>query len=214
MNPTIDRKLSLVRTASSGRPVKETSDMSVLSTLPRFRAARLGAGLIALAALLPACAFGPSGDAAFFDRQSCREAVESQLSGEALAQRKYSMRRVRRDLARFRLTLEQLQRHGKASGIARFERFTRPYIERRVDPLVQHEDTVSHPELRPFHAELLLSKAVLMHQMGDGAQVRRTIGRLEREFASMGSMLVLYPTGQAVTLDQGIALLRHQTQEG
>lgn len=188
-----------------------TTSNSVRPKPSRF--VRLGAGLLALALGLPGCAFGPGGEGAFFDRTSGRDAVESQLSGEALAQRKYSMRRVRRDLARFRLTLEQLQRHGKASGIERFERFTRPYIERRVDPLVQHEDTVSHPELRPFHAELLLSKAILMHQMGDRRTVRQTIERLEREFASMGSMLVLYPTGQAVTLDQGVALLRNQTQE-
>lgn len=179
----------------------------------RTRFGPLGVGLLSLALLLPGCAFGPGGDTAFFNRTSGRDAVESQLSGEALAQRKYSMRRVRRDLARFRLTLEQLQRHGKTSGVARFERFTRPYIERRVDPLVQQGHTVSHPELRPFHAELLLSKAILMHQMGDRRAVRQTIDRLEREFASLGSMLVLYPTGQAVTLDQGVALLRAQTQE-
>ena len=179
----------------------------------RPRVGPIGAGLLSLSLLLPGCAFGPGGDGAFFDRTSGRDAVESQLSGEALAQRKYSMRRVRRDLASFRRTLEQLQRHGKTSGVARFERFTRPYIERRVDPLVQSAHTVSHPELRPFHAELLLSKAILMHQMGDRRAVRQTIDRLEREFASLGSMLVLYPTGQAVTLDQGVALLRTQTQE-
>ena len=50
-----------------------------------------------------------------------------------------------------------------------------------------------------------------MHQIGDGRAVRSTIARLEDEFASMTSMLVLYPTGQAVTLEQGIALLRMQT---
>ncbi len=185
-----------------------------MTTLPiGHRRGKLLAGLLILAGLLPGCAFGPRGNQAFFDRQSGREAVESQLSGEALAQRKYSMRRVRRDLARFRSTLEQLQRHGKTAGIQRFEHFARPYIERRVDPLVQHEDTVSHAELRPFHAELLLSKAVLMHQMGDAREVRDTIVRLENEFASLGSMLVLYPTGEAVTLDQGVALLRRQTED-
>ena len=168
-------------------------------------------GLLGGMLLLPGCAFDAGTNTAFFDRQSGRDAVESQLAGEALSQRKYSMRRVRRDLASFRLTLEQLQRHGKIAGIARFERFARPYIERRVDPLVEHEETVSHGELRPFHAELLLSKAILMHQMGDERAVTKTISRIESEFVSMGSMLVLYPTGEAVTLQQGIALLRSQT---
>lgn len=157
------------------------------------------------------CLFGGGAEGAFFDRQSGRDAVESQLAGEALAQRKYSMRRVRRDLGSFRSTLEQLQRHGKTAGIERFVRFARPFVAERVDPLIEHEDAVSHPELRPFHAELLLSKAVLMHQIGDERAVRKTTERLEREFASMTSMLVLYPTGQAVTLEQGIALLRMQT---
>lgn len=177
---------------------------------PRAATAACLAGLM-LAFGTAGCLAGPGGDGAFFERRSGREAVEAQLAGEALAQRKYSMRRVRRDLARFRTTFEQLQRHGKASGVARFERFARPYLERRVDPLVEHRDAVSHPELRPFHAELLLSKAVLMHQIGDRTVVRDTITRLEDEFASMTSMLVLYPTGEAVTLAQGIALLRHQT---
>lgn len=73
-------------------------------------------------------------------------------------------------------------------------------------------NTISHPELRPFHAELLLSKAVLLHQMGDDSSVRQAISRLESDFASMTSMLVLYPTGEAVTLGQGLALLRMQTR--
>ena len=90
-------------------------------------------------------------------------------------------------------------------------RFAKPFVADRVDPLIDHEGAVSHPELRPFHAELLLSKAVLLHQMGDERGVRGAIDRLDREFASMTSMLVLYPTGQAVTLEQGIALLRMQT---
>lgn len=157
------------------------------------------------------CLFQNGPQTAFFDRQSGGEALEAQLAGEALAQRKYSMRRVRRDLGSFRLTLEQLQRHGKAAGIERFVRFARPYLTDRVDPLIEHDGAVSHPELRPFHAELLLSKAILLHQIGDAREVEVTISRLEGEFASMTSMLVLYPTGQAVTLEQGIALLRHQT---
>jgi hypothetical protein len=173
---------------------------------------RVSLALIVGGALLSTgCAFQANRDSAYFDRQSGRDAVESQLAGEALSQRKYSMRRVRRDLASFRLTLEQLQRHGKATGITRFERFARPYLEERVDPLVQHDGAVSHPELRPFHAELLLSKALLMYQMGDARSVRRTVSRLEDEFESMGSMLVLYPTGEAVTLQQSVALLRMQT---
>lgn len=159
------------------------------------------------------CAFDGAKSDAFFARQSGRDAVEAQLAGEALSQQKYSMRRVRRDLASFRKTLEQLERHGKAAGIERFERFARPYIERRVDPLVRSENTVSHPELRPFHAELLLSKAILLHQMGDRRAVVKTISRIEDDFADVGSMLVLYPTGEAVTLNQGVALLRAQTGE-
>lgn len=158
------------------------------------------------------CALSGGERTPFFTRNAGREVVEAQLAGEALSQRKYSMRRVRRDLAGFRQTLEQLQRHGKRGGIARFEGFVKPYLERRVDPLVTTEGVVSHPELRPFHAELLLSKAILFHQMGERRQVRKTIDRLEDEFAAMTSMLVLYPTGQAVTLEQGIALLRRQTE--
>lgn len=166
---------------------------------------------VATAALTTGCLFQGGSQSAFFERQSGSEALEAQLAGEALAQRKYSMRRVRRDLGSFRLTLEQLQRHGKAAGIERFVRFARPYLTDRVDPLIEHDGAVSHPELRPFHAELLLSKAILLDQIGDAQAVDATIARLEREFASMTSMLVLYPTGQAVTLEQGIALLRDQT---
>ena len=150
---------------------------------------------------------------AYFARFSGREAVESQLTGEALAQQKYSMRRLRRDLASFRITLEQLRRHGKTEGIDRFELFVRPYIATRVDTLVDTDDSQFHPELRPFRAELLLSKGILMHELDDRRAVRETIDRLENDFASMTSMLVLYPTGEAVTLEQGIALLRRQTGE-
>lgn len=178
------------------------------------RSARpLWAAMAGAAILTSGCALGGGGSESFFARQSGREAVESQLAGEALAQRKYSMRRVRRDLASFRLTLEQLQRHGKQAGIERFERFARPYLERRVDPLIKVGEPTSHPELRPFRAELLLSKAVLLGQMSDRRAVARTIERIEDEFASMGSMLVLYPTGEAVTLEQSVALLRAQTGE-
>lgn len=181
----------------------------------RFFSIRTRIGLAALCCIVSAsgCAFDRHGASAYFEQKSGRDAVEKQLAGEALSQRKYSMRRVRRDLASFRTTLEQLQRHGKTAGIERFERFTRPYIERRVEPLVDSRDQTSHPELRPFHAELLLSKAVLMDQMGDRRAVRLTIDRLEDEFASMGSMLVLYPTGEAVTLEQSVALLRMQIGE-
>lgn len=175
---------------------------------------RAGALIALLAvALLSGCALDGGSPETFFARVSGADAVESQLDGEALAQRKSSMRRIRRDLASFRRTLEQLQRHGKTSGIERFERFARPFIEARVDPLISPASPASHPELRPFRAELLLSKAVLMHQMGDVRTVRRTIERLASDFEAMGSMLVLYPTGEAVTLEQSVARLRAQTGE-
>jgi hypothetical protein len=180
------------------------------------RRAPRGAGLACLALvglLAPACAPGGRGADAYFQRISGRDAVESHLAGEALAQRKYSMRRIRRDMASFRQTLEQLQRHGKTNGIRRFEGFAKPFIEVRVDPLIAPESAGWHPELRPFRAELLLSKAVLLHQMGERRGVRATIEALEQDFASMSSMLVLYPTGEAVTLEQSIALLRAQTGE-
>jgi len=157
------------------------------------------------------CALGGSEQEPFFARVSGAEAVEAPLAGVALVQRKASMRRIRRDLASFRKTLEQLQRHGKTRGIRRFEGFARPFIEVRVDPLISPSDPSPHPELRGFRAELLLSKAVLLDQLGDVRSVQRTIERLESEFASMGSMLVLYPTGEAVTLEQSIELLRIQT---
>jgi len=177
--------------------------------------ARRGAALLLLAtlALGTGCALSKGDQTAYFDRFSGREAVESQLTGEALAQQKYSMRRLRRDLASFRQTLEQLRRHGKSEGIDRFELFVRPYIETRVDTLVDTEDSHFHPELRPFRAELLLSKGILMYELDDRRAVRQTIDRLERDFSSLTSMLVLYPTGEAVTLEQGIALLRRQTGE-
>ena len=164
--------------------------------------------------LVAGCAFDPAAREPYFERLSGRDAVETQLAGEALSQRKYSMRRIRRDLASFRQTLEQLDRHGKSSGIERFQRFAKPYIANRVDPLISAKNNrTSHPELRPFHAELLLSKGILLHQMDERRALRETIQRLDDEFASMTSMLVLYPTGEAVTLEQGIALLRMQTGE-
>ncbi|MEZ4334537.1 MAG: hypothetical protein R3F35_22510 [Myxococcota bacterium] len=173
--------------------------------------------LASLLAVMPVLGSGCAGDTrgsqAFFARFSGREAVESQLSGEALAQQKYSMRRLRRDMAAFRETFEQLRRHGKREGIDRFERFVRPYIETRVDTIVEGDDARFHAELRPFRAELLLSKGVLMHELDDRREVRRTLERLERDYAALSSMLVLYPTGEAVTLEQGVALLRRQTGE-
>jgi len=173
-------------------------------------------GLALLAVLAIAgtgCAFSKGDSEGYFARFSGRDAVESQLTGEALAQQKYSMRRLRRDMASFRQTLEQLRRHGKQAGIDRFELFVRPYVETRVDTVVGTSDSHFHPELRPFRAELLLSKGVLMHELGDRRLVRQTLDRLETDFASLTSMLVLYPTGEAVTLQQGIALLRRQTGE-
>ena len=169
--------------------------------------------LLASLAIGSGCTHSKGDPSAYFERFSGREAVESQLTGEALAQQKYSMRRLRRDLASFRQTLEQLRRHGKSEGIDRFELFVRPYLATRVDPLVDSDDSHFHAELRPFRAELLLSKGILMHELDDRRAVRQTIARLERDFASLTSMLVLYPTGEAVTLEQGIALLRRQTGE-
>ncbi len=184
------------------------------STAASVRGVRRSAALLlASLAIGSGCALSKGDQPAYFDRFSGREAVESQLTGEALAQQKYSMRRLRRDLASFRQTLEQLRRHGKQEGIDRFELFVRPYIETRVDTLVDTDDSHFHPELRPFRAELLLSKGILMFELDDRRSVRQTIDRLERDFASMTSMLVLYPTGEAVTLQQGIALLRRQTGE-
>lgn len=180
---------------------------------PATRALALASLLGATALLGTGCAGDTRGSQAFFERFSGREAVESQLSGEALAQQKYSMRRLRRDMAAFRETLEQLRRHGKSEGIDRFERFVRPYIETRVDTIVETDDARFHAELRPFRAELLLSKGVLMHELDDRREVRRTLERLERDYAALSSMLVLYPTGEAVTLEQGVALLRRQTGE-
>jgi len=184
---------------------------SRVSLLRRRGRTAVRAGLLTGMGLVAGCALGGGGPEPFFARVSGAEAVEAPLAGEVLAQRKASMRRIRRDLASFRKTLEQLQRHGKARGVRRFEGFARPFIEVRVDPLISISDPTSHPELRPFRAELLLSKAVLMDQMGDARSVRATIERLQSEFASMGSMLVLYPTGEAVTLQQSIELLRTQT---
>ncbi|MEZ4278304.1 MAG: hypothetical protein R3F21_01650 [Myxococcota bacterium] len=198
-------------------PVAARRPAATSTALPGRRASRpapLAAALIAASLVAGSgCALSKGEDGSFFARFSGREAVESQLTGEALAQQKYSMRRLRRDLASFRITLEQLRRHGKDAGIDRFERFVRPYIETRVDTVVVTPDSQFHPELRPFRAELLLSKGVLMHELDDRRAVRQTIDRLERDFASMTSMLVLYPTGEAVTLEQGIALLRRQTGE-
>jgi len=195
--------------------------MSILQANTPWNQSSRGRGLrllIAIGLLGPmlgaaGCAFDPAGKEPYFSRLSGRDAVETQLAGEALAQRKYSMRRIRRDMASFRQTLEQLERHGKASGTQRFQRFAKPYIANRVDPLISSANPTSHPELRPFHAELLLSKALLLHQMDEDRAVRKTIQRLEDEFASMTSMLVLYPTGEAVTLEQSIALVRMQTGE-
>ena len=187
-----------------------------MSTHHGSRAAGLLALVVVLALALAAgtgCTLNQGESGAYFKRFSGREAVESQLTGEALAQQKYSMRRLRRDLASFRQTLEQLRRHGKDAGIDRFELFVRPYLETRVDTIVDTDDSQFHPELRPFRAEHLLSKGVLMFELDDRREVRRTIDRLENDFASMTSMLVLYPTGEAVTLEQGIALLRRQTGE-
>jgi hypothetical protein len=169
--------------------------------------------LAGAAITLSGCSFGGGAPESYFNRISGKDSVESHLAGEALAQRKSSMRRIRRDLGSFQETLEQLQRHGKANGITRFERFAKPYVALRVDPLIDPTQSNWHPELRPFHAELLLSKAVLLHQMGEKRAVRNTIAQLETDFDSVHSMLVLYPTGEAVTLEQGIALLRSQTGE-
>lgn len=164
------------------------------------------AGLIAIA-----CAPGQSRQEAYFDQLSGRASVETHLGGEALTQTKSSMRRIRRDLGRFRETLVQLGRHGKSNGITRFERFVKPYLKTRVDPLIETPNSGGHPELRPFQAELLFSKAILLHEMGEQRALRSTISKLEGHFDTMTSMLVLYPTGEAVTLEQGVALLRHQT---
>lgn len=186
----------------------------MMTTQNRFTTRRTLHGIFAgLVLASSGCSMSKGDGEAYFARFSGRDAVESQLTGEALAQQKYSMRRLRRDMASFRQTLEQLRRHGKTAGIDRFELFVRPYIETRVDTIVETADSHFHPELRPFRAELLLSKGVLMHELEDRRALRQTISRLEQDFASMTSMLVLYPTGEAVTLEQGIALLRRQTGE-
>ena len=164
----------------------------------------------ALTALLVGCASGERARVAYYEMVESERAIEEQLTAHALAQRKHAMRRIRRDVSQMERTIEMLQRHRDGMQLERFERFVRPYLEERLDPLLRGQSEVWHPELRPFEANLLLAKAGVYVQLGDERALGRVIEALEHEFEDLGSLLVEYPMGEKATLAQSIATLEEE----
>ena len=127
------------------------------------------------------------------------------LGGEALAQKKQQMRRAHADLAHLFLVHERLDRLQKTADRRQLEAFIRPYLVRRVLPLVHTPPGDGwNAELRLLEANLLFAQATLLVAMGDGGELQEVIATLSDRFDGYESMLIEYPIGDSTTLEHGV----------
>lgn len=130
------------------------------------------------------------------------------LGGEALAQKKERMRRIRADLAHLYESYEIVARQQKRADQQQLERLIRPYIETQAKPLLASEDEAWNPDLRVLEADLLVAEAALYGSIGDGADLAAVIATLETRFRGYESLLVQVPAAGSKTLANAIADLR------
>ncbi len=152
--------------------------------------------------MLSACAGRWTGSD-YYQAQPVATEADRQVSGEALAQRKQSLRRVHRDLKSIHATAESLRRHRELEGIAAFEGFVHPYFREHVEPLLDEADGW-HPELQLLQANLLFAQAAVLIELRDTARLSNLTRRIGKRFQGKKNLLIEYPLGKESTLEHAL----------
>ena len=169
---------------------------------PRLWTSALAASLL----ILTACATRWTGSDYYVEQAPAVE-PDTQLSGEALSQRKQSLRRLHGDMKSFHTTAQALRRHRNLAGILAFEAFLHPFLARQVEPLVAGPGSSWHPELQLLKANLLLAEAAVLIELRDKRRLSAVVIHIESRFAGRGHMLVEYPLGDESTLRAALRAL-------
>jgi hypothetical protein len=157
-----------------------------------------------LAAL--ACASAPELPAELLAQQAARD-ERTPLGGDALSQRRSDLLRAQGDMLHFQSTLESLQQRRDRNATLLFGGFVDAYMGTHLDPLLHDEWQSRHPELAAMDATLRLVKAELLMHMRETRRMQQTLDELTRRFEGRADMLVEYPPGRQVTLQQALELL-------
>ncbi|MCP4002773.1 MAG: hypothetical protein GY725_01130 [bacterium] len=159
---------------------------------------------------MSACATRWSGND-YFKKQPVGVEPDQQVSGEALLQRKETLRRLHRDLKSVKATAESLRRHRDLEGIASLEGFVHPYFEQQIEPLIS--DTGEwHAELQLLEANLLFAQAEVLYELRDARRLAKIARRIHNRFASSKSMLVEYPIGEQSTVQNALEDLEYKRE--
>ena len=130
------------------------------------------------------------------------------MGGYALAERQREMRRASQDLVNFHATLVGLRARRDADGHRHFKKFVATYMAEHLDPIIAVEWQSEHPALAGIDANLRVSKAALLVQMGEPYRVQPVIDELARRFLGRNRVLVTYPSGEQVTIKRAIEILQ------
>ncbi len=136
------------------------------------------------------------------------------LGGDALSRRRGELLRAKRDMLGFQSTLRSLQERRDRSGAILFSGFVDAYMGTHLDPLLRSEWQSRHPELAAMDATLRLVKAELLMHMRETRRMQQELDELSRRFEGRSDMLVEYPVGQQVSLDEALELLRERKWRG
>jgi hypothetical protein len=169
--------------------------------------------MLFFALLLTACAGGPRVPANLLAEDD-RMAETTPLGGDALVQRRGELLRAQRDMGHFQVTLESLHQRKDRSGAILFSDFVDAYMGTHLDRLLQNEWQSRHPELAAMDATLRLVKAELLMHMGETRRMQATLDELAERYAGRGDLLVEYPVGHQVTLQEAMQILSERKWRG
>lgn len=167
-----------------------------------------------LALLAVGCAGDPDIPRDLLAAETAAREEHTPLGGDALDQRRRDMRRAKRDMVHFQVTLESLVARNDRNGQIQLSGFLDAYMGTHLEPLLRSEWQSRHPELAAVDATLRLVKAELLMHMRETRRMQRELDELSRRFEGRGDMLVEYPVGQQVTLEKAIEILRERKWRG
>ncbi len=160
-----------------------------------------------------ACASDPGVPVELLAEDAARE-ERTPLGGDALSQRRSDLQRAQRDLIHFQSTLESLQQRRDRNATILFSGFVDAYMGAHLDPLLRDEWQSRHPELAAMDATLRLVKAELLMRMRETRRMQQELDELTRRFEGRSDMLVEYPVGRQVTLQEALELLSERKWRG
>lgn len=166
-----------------------------------------------LALLLAGCAGDPNVPVDLLAADG-HVAERTPLGGDALVQRRGELLRAQRDMGHFQVTLESLHQRKDRSGAILFSGFVDAYMGTHLDPLLQNEWQSRHPELAAMDATLRLVKAELLMHMRETRRMQATLDELAQRYEGRGDLLVEYPVGHQVTLQEAMQILSERKWRG